>query len=357
MNFISVSSLLGAATNAIILSASTAAASSSLSCIPCIDRSKVTIAVVHHGHIQDPYWEAMDVALAQGAKDMGVNLVMRDEPIDKASQDGINSIMKREIEEYCAGTGGDDVDAILVSLPNESVLDSLAACLEKDMPVAIFNSGYDLAMRNGLLFFGMDERKGGYAAGQELASIEGVETFCCANHVAGHAVLDARCGGFDEAIKDLGKTPALNDVEIDHNDCETWATEVERKCTPDDGDWSTVGLYAAGEPNHVCLVDFLMKHPDTHAAASDVSPELFDAMEAGLDIKFGIDHQKYLQAYLPFSHLTLAVTNGQGVKNMVIETGPNLVREAPSQDANDCAEIDYEVCADDETSGVFRSIA
>lgn len=79
-------------------------------------------------------------------------------------------------------------------------------------------------------------------------------------------------------------------------------------------------------------------------------------MEAGLNIKFGVDHQKYLQSYLPFSHLTLAVTNGQVVQNTIIETGPNLIREAPSHDATDCAENDYEVC-NDGAGGVFRSIA
>ena len=191
---------------------------------------------------------------------------------------------------------------------------------------------------------------------QHIHSIEEVDTFCCANHVEGHAVLEARCGGFDQAIKDLGKEPALTDVNIDHNDCESWIAKVEGQCVPDDGDWSTVGLYAAGEPNHLCLVDFMEKHPDTQAAASDVSPDLFKAMEAGMNIKFGVDHQKYLQAYLPISHLTLAVTNEQMVTNEAIETGPNLIRESPSQDEVECTENDYKVC-DDEADGVFKSIA
>lgn len=188
-----------------------------------------------------------------------------------------------------------------------------------------------------------------------IHSIEEVDTFCCANHVEGHAVLTARCGGFDQAIKDLDKEPALNDVNIDHNDCESWIAKVEEQCSPDDGDWSTVGLYAAGEPNHLCLVDFMQKHPDTQAAASDVSPDLFKAMEAGMNIKFGVDHQKYLQAYLPISHLTLAVTNGQMVTNEAIETGPKLIRESPSQDEVEYTENDYKVC-DNEASDMFKSI-
>ena len=92
---------------------------------------------------------------------MGVNLVMRDPISEGASQDEINDQMMKEIEEYC--TNG-QVDAILISLPNEQVLESLQPCLDNDIPV-----GYDMAIRDGIIYFGMDERKGGYAAGLELA--------------------------------------------------------------------------------------------------------------------------------------------------------------------------------------------
>ena len=143
---------------AAILSSSTA---STTSCLPCIDRSQVSIGVVHHGHLDDPYWASMDIAIEQGAKDMGVNLVMRDPISEGASQDEINDQMMKEIEEYC--TNG-QVDAILISLPNEQVLESLQPCLDNDIPV-----GYDMAIRDGIIYFGMDERKGGYAAGLELA--------------------------------------------------------------------------------------------------------------------------------------------------------------------------------------------
>jgi len=149
---------------AVILSSSTA---STTSCLPCIDRSQVSIGVVHHGHLDDPYWDSMDAAIEQGAKDMGVKLLMREDPISEgASQDEINDQMMKEIEEYC--TKG-QVGAILVSLPNEQVLESLQPCLDNDMPVAVFNSGYEMAIRDGIIYFGMDERQGGYAAGQELA--------------------------------------------------------------------------------------------------------------------------------------------------------------------------------------------
>ena len=65
---------------AAIFSSSTA---STTSCLPCIDRSQVNIGVVHHGHLDDPYWDSMDIAIEQGAKDMGVNLVMREDPISE----------------------------------------------------------------------------------------------------------------------------------------------------------------------------------------------------------------------------------------------------------------------------------
>lgn len=148
---------------ATILSATTA---TTTSCLPCIDRSQVSIGVVHHGHADDQYWDSVNIAIEQGANDMGVKLVMRDDPISEgASQDEINDQMMKEIEEYCTN---DQVDALLVSLPNEQVLESLQPCLD-NIPVAVFNSGYEMAIRDGIIYFGMDESKGGYAAGQELA--------------------------------------------------------------------------------------------------------------------------------------------------------------------------------------------
>ena len=62
---------------------------------------------------------------------------------------------------YPAGTFPLEVSSLLAN--------AVDMTLDNGMPVAVFNSGYELATRDSLVFFGMDESKGGYAAGQELA--------------------------------------------------------------------------------------------------------------------------------------------------------------------------------------------
>ncbi len=58
---------------------------------------------------------------------------------------------------------------------------------------------------------------------------------------------------------------------------------------------------------------------------------------------------------MPFSFLTLAVTNGQVVGNDVIKTGPRLVTEPPTASAEECAANDYAVCDDDDDDGGAES--
>ena len=90
---------------------------------------------------------------------------------------------------------------------------------------------------------------------------------------------------------------------------------------------------------------------------SDVSEYMYEGMRDGLNILFGIDQQAYLQGYLPFSFLTLAVTNGQVVGNDVIETGPRLVTEPPAAGAAACAANGYAVCGDEGGGGAAPATA
>jgi len=66
-------------------SSSSVVEASSPSCLPCIDRSQVKIGVVHHGGPTDPFWTSMNIAIRQGAKDMGVRLLFnpREEELDQ----------------------------------------------------------------------------------------------------------------------------------------------------------------------------------------------------------------------------------------------------------------------------------
>ena len=153
-------------------------ATSSLSCLPCIDRSKVKIGVVHHGGPTDPFWTSMNYAIRQGAKDMGIRLLFnpREEELD---QEEI-SAMVEQIQNMCS-TDGLTVDAILVSLPSSTIVDALDTCKTNNVTINTFNAGPELAKEAGYLFFGQDEIDAGYSAGEALAKVPSTEKFCCTN--------------------------------------------------------------------------------------------------------------------------------------------------------------------------------
>lgn len=319
---------------------------SSPSCLPCIDRSKVNIGVVHHGVPSDIYWNAMNIAIRQGANDMGINLIfdpLENEGLDQ--QEEIFTAMVEQIDEMCID---DTVDAILVSLPSSTMVDALGTCKTNNVTINTFNAGPDLAKEAGHLFFGQDETDAGYSAGEALAKVSTTEKFCCSNHAPGVDVLNDRCGGMTSGVEENGKSNT-SDVPVNPNDCDAWKSAILESCSPDEGkDWSTIGLYLAGQANHKCGVEFLNEYKAAYAVASDVSKDLYAGMKEGLNILFGIDQQSYLQGYLPFSHLTLAVTNDQMIENDYIQTGPHQVTEPPSEHFEECAENNFEVCGSDD---------
>ena len=190
----------------------------------------------------------------------------------------------------------------------------------------------------------------GYQAGDALAKVESTTQFCCTNHAVGVDVLTERCNGMAVGVVAGGKSiDQVVDVPVDPNNCTAWKDAIIEQCSPSEGeDWSSVGLYLAGQANHICGVEFLREYPMAYATASDVSDSLYQGMYDGLTILFGIDQQSYLQGYLPFSMLTLWVTNDMVLENPIIETGPHLVTEPPSNHYQECATNNFEVCGDED---------
>lgn len=315
-----------------------------VSCDPCIDRSQVKIACVHHGlPTEDIFWQFLDAAIAQGAQDMGIDLVydpISNFTLEEKDEPSVEAYMSSRIEELCS----EGVNGIFISLPSPSIIAALNKCREANIPALVFNAGIAAANENEYLFVGQDEKQAGYDAGAGLAKVDGLDTFCCINHAPGVGVLDDRCGGFSAGLEANGVAVGFTDVHVNPNNCSAWEEAVADNCSPANGNWSTVGLYLAGQANHNCGVEFLRKYPSTYADASDVSDDLYAGMNEGLNILFGIDQQAYLQGYFPNSFLTLASTNNQIVQNENIETGPRLVTEPPSEHYQQCKANAYAVC-------------
>lgn len=276
---------------------------------------------------------------------MNINLIFNSTANEGlANQSEINKRMIALIEEYC-GSYQDSVNAILVSLPDSSIVPSVNICKLNNIPVVAFNAGEEIALSNDILFYGTNETLSGYLAGDALAKVNSTEKFCCSNHAPGLDVLAERCGGMVAGVEANGKSNTF-DVIVDTNDCAAWEEAIiGGGCAPDEGkDWSTIGLYLAGKPNHKCGAQFLEKYPAAYADASDVSEVLYSGMIADLNIIFGIDQQSYLQGYMPFATLTLKVTNNKMIENTIIKTGPRLVTEPPSAHYQECKSNNYEMC-------------
>lgn len=286
---------------------------------------------------------------------MGINLLyepITDLTLAESDESSVEDYMVDRIRYLC---GEEKVNGIFVSLPSPTIIDALNACREAGIPAIVFNAGIDTAKANGYLFIGQDESEAGFEAGRGLAAIGGIDTFCCINHAPGVNVLKERCGGFGAGLEANGITNGFVDVHVDPNDCSLFEQAIVSNCSPTAENWSSVGLYFAGQANHKCGVEFLLKYPAIYADASNVSDDLYAGMEKGLDILFGIDQQTYLQGYFPNSFLTLASTNNQIVQNQNIETGPRLITEPPSDHYQQCKANGYSVC-DANDKGDGRSI-
>ncbi len=71
---------------------------------------------------------------------MNINLVFNSTANEGLpTQQDIYLRMKELIEEQCGGM--DPVNAILVSLPNENIIQALETCQANDIPIATFNAG------------------------------------------------------------------------------------------------------------------------------------------------------------------------------------------------------------------------
>ena len=227
----------------------------------------------------------MDGAIAQGALDMGIEMLYDPAANEGLDEAAISALMIKTIERYC-----EEGNAILSTLPAENVAEALVACRDKGTPVVAFNAGQDLAKSAGVQFWGQDETQAGYEAGLGLAAVETTEKFCCVNHAPNVDVLKDRCNGFEKAVTEKGKPNFAQAIVNFNQGCDAWNESVLAACAPDEGkDWSTVGIFSGS--NTACPVPFIREHPAVYAAFTDTSQEVYDAMSEGLNVLMAIDQQ------------------------------------------------------------------
>ncbi len=247
--------------------------------------------LVSHAPDSDSWWNTIKNGIALAGKQMGVEVEYRNPPTGDLAD------MARIIEQAAAsGPNG-----IITTLADYDVLSGpIRAAVDSGVDVIIMNSGTpDQAREVGaLMYVGQPEYDAGYAAGLR-AKGDGVGSFLCVNHYISSPSSTERCQGFADGLGvdlgnqmiDSGQDPA----EIKNR------VLAYLNSNPETDAVLTLGPTSA-DPTILALQENGMAG-ELYFGTFDLGANIVEAIKAGT-IKWGIDQQPFLQAYLPVVVLT-----------------------------------------------------
>lgn len=267
--------------------------------------------LVSHAPDSDTWWNTIKNGIALAAKQVGVSVEYRN------PQTGDIADMARIIEQAAASRP----NGIITTLADFDVLKGpIRAAVDQGINVIIMNTGTPEQAREvgALMYVGQPEYDAGRAAGIR-AKGEGVTKFLCVNHAIQQPTVGERCRGYADglgiklgnAMMDSGTDPA----------------EIKNKvlaylsANKDVNGILTLGPVSA-DPTIAALKDNGMAG-SIHFGTFDLGSEIVKAIKDGT-IKWGIDQQPFLQAYLPV--IILANWDRYGVlPGNNINSGPGFV--------------------------------
>ncbi|NUB44968.1 sugar ABC transporter substrate-binding protein [Fertoebacter nigrum] len=247
--------------------------------------------LVSHAPDSDSWWNTIKNAMALAGEQMGVTVEYRNPPTGDLAD------MARIIDQVAAS----NPDGIITTLADFDVLKgSITAAVDSGINVIIMNSGTPEQAREvgALMYVGQPEYDAGLAAGQR-AKADGVASFLCVNHYIVQPSSQERCQGFADGLGiplgnqmiDAGQDPA----EIKNR------VLAYLSANPDTDAVLTLGPTSA-DPTLQALAENGMAG-DIYFGTFDLGAEIVKGIQAGT-IKWGIDQQPFLQAYLPVVVLT-----------------------------------------------------
>ncbi len=290
-----------------------------LSLILCISFFSVTAysmghekyILVSHAPDSDSWWNTIKNALALAGKQMGVEVEYRNPPTGDLAD------MARIIQQAAAsGPNG-----IITTLADPDILSGpIRAAVDSGVDVIIMNSGTPEKAREvgALMYVGQPEYDAGYAAGLRAKS-DGVKSFLCVNHYMVQPSSQERCQGFADGLGiklgkqmiDAGQDPA----EIKNR------VLAYLSANPKTDAVLTLGPTSA-DPTLLALKENGMAG-DIYFGTFDLGGEIVKGIKSGV-IKWGIDQQPFLQAYLPV--VVMANYHRYGVlPGNNINSGPGFV--------------------------------
>ncbi len=242
--------------------------------------------LVSHAPDSDTWWNVIKNGIALAGEQMGVEVEYRNPPTGDIAD------MARIIEQAAAsGPHG-----IITTLADFDVLKGpIQNAVASGVDVIIMNTGTAEQAREvgALMYVGQPEYDAGYAAGLR-AKGDGIGSFLCVNHTIQQPSLVQRCQGFAD-----GLGVELGDSMLDSG---TDPGEVKNKVLAYlSANPSTEAILALGpvsaDPTIAALKENGMAG-DIYFGTFDLGDEIVKGIKEGI-VKWGIDQQPFLQAYMP----------------------------------------------------------
>jgi simple sugar transport system substrate-binding protein len=244
------------------------------------------IVLISHAPDSDSWWNTIKNGLALAGEQVGAEVEYRNPPTGDIAD------MARIIEQ----TAASNPDGIITTLADVDVLSGpIQNAVAKGIPVIIINSGTpeQAADVGALMYVGQPEYDAGLAAGQR-AKRDGIGSFLCVNHVISNPVVGERCRGFADGLGvDLG------DSMIDSGqDPAEIKNKVKAYLTANPSTEAVLTLGPTSADPTISALQDMGKAGDMYFGTFDLGTEIVKAIKDGT-IKWGIDQQPFLQAYMP----------------------------------------------------------
>jgi len=272
--------------------------------------------VAHAACSFDSFWCVVEQGIKDAQRDLNVDvtLITPDKfDIEQTAQD-----IDRALAANPDGLGVTVTDGVLFEEP-------LMRAINAGIPVIAYNTADARPAGERipyLTYIGQDEYLGGYRAGKRLFDAHGGKKGVCANQQIGHVGLDARCAGFNDALKEVG----LSSETLSISDDPAKSTQVMGDyftANPDADLWLTLGPNGAN-PFYTFMENAGLKKGDIFHGTFDLGPEIAAKIEEGVT-DFAIDQQPYLQGYMVVQWLAWINRLGLYPAADITYTGPGFI--------------------------------
>jgi simple sugar transport system substrate-binding protein len=318
-------------------------------CDPCIKRSEYTLQAILHGTSSEVFWLEMQASMRQTALDMGVSLTIELPEVFNAQ------VMAQQIKNAAASN---DIDALIVTIPNEIVQKAVAQVIADGMPVFGVNVGYEVAQELGILgHAAQDDYLAGQRAGEEFLKNANVTSAVFISMDPTSQIMPARQSGFADYVFDQAGI-VVDTLIVDPENIFEHTSLIEavfENCPYHAvllGGYESVSMAATAFERHKC-------QQITQVGAMEGNQEISDAIVQN-SLVFGITQQSYIQAAFPVLLAALYVTTDKKValplEEKVYLSGPVIWTKAnlPSDSLQTCELDAFPICPN--TNGIVEGV-